>query len=57
MSHPLQPAAGVIRRLQLLMDLLGVGHQSYREASAPPEVSAGGQVPSLPFDAGAGPST
>lgn len=56
MSHPFQPAAGVIRRLQLLMDLLGVGHQSYREASAPPEVSAGGQVPSLPFDAGAGPS-
>lgn len=30
-------------------------HQSNREASAPPEVSAGGQVPSLPFGAGAGP--
>lgn len=54
-AHPLQPAAGVVRRLQLFMDLLCVGHLSNREASAPPEVSAGGQVLSLPFGAGAGP--
>lgn len=55
MSHPLQPAPGVFRRLQLFMDFLCVGHLSNKEASALPEVSAGGQVPSLPFGAGAGP--
>lgn len=56
MAHPLQPAAVVVRRLQIFMDLLCVGHQSNKKASAPPEVSAGGQVPSLPFGAAAGPS-
>lgn len=54
-SYPLQPAAGVIRRLQLFMDLLCVVHQSNKEVSAPPEVSVGRQVPSPPFGAGAGP--
>lgn len=50
-SRPLQPAAAAVRRLQLFMGLFCVGHLSNRETSAPPEVSAGGQVPSLPFGA------
>ena len=50
MFHPLHPAAGAVRRLQLFMDLLCVGHLSNRETSAPQRFQQMGKYHLSPLD-------